>query len=90
MVVRALCKDMRTILQIELHDGRVVTELCSCTGCFSCIYRALETSVAMIARIKEKRTRVGLKIQYERLPWFCYACGYIGHQVMSCARKFRW
>ena len=43
-----------------------------------------------IARIKEKRTRVGLKLQYERLPWFCYACGYIGHQVMSCARKFRW
>ena len=89
-MVRALCKDMRTILQIELRDGRVVRKVCSCTGCFFYIWRALEISVAMIARIKEKRTRVGLKLQYERLPWFCYACGYIGHQVMSCARKFRW
>lgn len=53
------------------------------------VYRMLETSVVMTAKVKEERTMVEFQILYEKLPHFCYTCGFLGHQDKSCGRKLR-
>lgn len=83
-VVKALCVNLGKILQAELNEKagnyvRVRVEIP--------VYRPLETSVAMFAKLQGTRTKMQFEIQYEKLPHFCYTCGYLGHQEKSCGRK---
>ena len=83
-VVKALCVNLGKILQAELNEKagnyvRVRVEIP--------VYRPLETSVAMFAKLQGTRTKMEFEIQYEKLPHFCYTCGYLGHQEKSCGRK---
>lgn len=81
-IVRALCKNLGTVMQNDLGDGNSTGRVRVALP----VYRALETIVAMNARVKEKLSKVEFKLQYERLPWFCYTCGFLGHQDKSCGR----
>uniref|UniRef100_A0A453SXS3 CCHC-type domain-containing protein n=1 Tax=Aegilops tauschii subsp. strangulata TaxID=200361 RepID=A0A453SXS3_AEGTS len=81
---RALCANLGTILITKIGEN---------TGNYMRVKVTipvnwpLETSVAMFAKLKEKRTKVEFQIQYEKLPNFCYSCGYLGHQEKSCGRR---
>ena len=85
-MVKALCANLGTILQMELGEktGNYVRVRVAIP-----VYRALETSVAMTAKLQEKKTRVEFQIQYVKLPDFCYTCGYLGHKEKSCCRKVK-
>ena len=80
-VVKALCANLGTILQMELDEktGNYVRVRVAVP-----MYRALETSVDMTAMLLEKKTRVEIQIQFEKLPDFCDFGGLVGHIVTEC------
>lgn len=85
-VARALCMKLGTFLQAELdmEYGNFVRVRVALP-----VNKTLETLVAMVAKVKEKRKRIEFEIQYEKLPDFCYTCGYLGHKEKSCGMKRR-
>lgn len=83
-IMEALCVKLGTFLQAELDENRgnyVRVQVAMPLN------RPLETSVAMFATLKEKRTKVELEIQYEKLPNFFYTYGYLGDEEKSCVNK---
>lgn len=71
------------MLQVELGMGKSnggFVRVCIIVP----VYRPLETKVAMNAGINDQLKRVEFNIKYQKFPWFCCLCGYLGHQEGSC------
>lgn len=86
--MKALCVNLGMILQTDLCQGVKMGNYVRVRVALP-VYKALETSAAMTAKVKGKKTKMEFDIQYEKPPHICYTCGYLGHQDKSCRRKLK-
>lgn len=90
--VPLMCMDISTIREISSKIGMFEDVATDATGdCFR-EYVRVRISIDITKRLKkviriqqEDGKEILVGVTYEKLPDFCFCCGYIGHQYRECA-----
>ncbi|KAK9195052.1 hypothetical protein WN943_003169 [Citrus x changshan-huyou] len=90
--VPLMCMDISTIREISSKIGMVEDVATDATGdCFG-EYVRVRISIDITKRLKkviriqqEDGKEILVGVTYEKLPDYCFCCGYIGHQYRECA-----
>ncbi|KAL9451795.1 hypothetical protein AB3S75_013380 [Citrus x aurantiifolia] len=91
--VPLMCMDTNTIRKIASKIGRVEDLATDATrDCFR-EYIQVRISIDIMKRLKkviriqqENGKEIMVGVVYEKLPDFCFCCGFIGHQFRECAQ----